>query len=111
MIFAAPDGRVAARVFLRWLVAAPLIGVAARIFDGIFIGVTRTGLMLRTMILSVAVYAVALAVLVPMLSNHRLWAALAVLNLTRSLTMVRVWPRVVAGVVAKASGPDQPERR
>lgn len=101
----APDVRAEARAYLPWLIAAPLIGVAAWIFDGIFIGAMRTGLMLRTMLVSVAVYAAALAVLVPLIGNHGLWAALMVLNLTRTLTMTRAWPDVIAG-----SGPDQPER-
>jgi hypothetical protein len=35
-------------------VAAPLIGVAAWIYDGIFIGAMLTGDMLRAMLLSVA---------------------------------------------------------
>ena len=100
-----PEVRAEARAFLPWLVAAPLIGVAAWIFDGIFIGAMMTGAMLRTMALSVLVYAVALAILVPLFGNHGLWAALMVLNATRSLTMARAWP----AVVARASGPDQPE--
>ena len=102
----APVVRAEARDFLPWLVAAPLIGVAAWIFDGIFIGAMRTGLMLRTMLLSVAVYAVALAGLIPVFGNHGLWAALMVLNLTRSLTMARAWPSVIAALRA-----NQPERR
>jgi len=93
----APAVRAEARAFLPWLVAAPLIGVAAWIFDGIFIGAMRTGLMLQTMALSVVVYAAALAVLVPVFGNHGLWAALMVLNLTRSLTMARAWPGVYRG--------------
>jgi len=102
----APDVRAQARAFLPWLVAAPLIGVAAWIFDGIFIGAMMTGAMLRTMMVSVAAYAVALAVLTPIFGNHGLWAALMVMNATRSLTMARVWP----SVIRSASGPDQPER-
>ena len=89
-----------------WLVAAPLIGVAAWIFDGIFIGAMRTGLMLRAMAVSVAVYGGALLVLTPVFGNHGLWASLMVLNLTRSIAMARAWPAVIEG-----SGSDQPERR
>ena len=39
------------------------------------------------MILSVAVYLTALAVLVPIFGKHGLWAALMVLNLARGITM------------------------
>jgi MATE family multidrug resistance protein len=90
----APEVREAARGYLPWLVAAPLIGVAAWIYDGIFIGALLTGDMLRAMLASVAVYVVALAILVPLAGNHGLWAALMVLNGTRTVTLWRLYPRV-----------------
>lgn len=88
--------REEARAYLPWLVAAPLIGIAAWIYDGIFIGAMLTGDMLRAMLASVAVYVLALAVLVPLLGNHGLWAALMVLNGTRTLTLWRLYPKVPA---------------
>ncbi len=88
--------RAEARLYLPWVVAAPLVGVAAWIYDGIFIGATLTQEMRRAMTLSVAVYAAALAVLVPGLHNHGLWAALMVLNATRGLTMARAFPAAEA---------------
>lgn len=99
----APDVRAEARVYLPWLVAAPLIGVAAWIYDGIFIGATLTREMRRAMAFSVAVYAVALAVLVPAFHNHGLWAALMVLNATRGLAMARAFPAAEAKAKAGAS--------
>jgi MATE family multidrug resistance protein len=90
----APEVREAARAYLPWLVVAPLIGVAAWIYDGIFIGALLTGDMLRAMLASVAVYALALAVLVPLAGNHGLWAALMVLNGTRTVTLWRLYPRI-----------------
>ena len=92
----APEVRETARAYLPWLVLAPLIGVAAWIYDGIFIGALMTGDMLRTMLASVAVYALALAVLVPLVGNHGLWAALMVLNGTRTVTLWRLYPKVWA---------------
>lgn len=91
-----PEVREAARDYLPWLVAAPLIGVAAWIYDGIFIGALLTGDMLLAMLLSVAVYAVALAVLVPLGGNHGLWAALMVLNAVRTVTLWRRYPKILA---------------
>ena len=88
--------RVAARGYLPWLVAAPLIGVAAWIYDGIFIGALLTWDMLRAMLTSVAVYVVALAVLVPLAGNHGLWAALMVLNGVRTFTLWRLYPKIAA---------------
>jgi MATE family multidrug resistance protein len=96
LLTSSPEVRAAARSYLPWLVAAPLIGVAAWIYDGIFIGAMLTGDMLRAMLASVAVYGVALAVLVPLAGNHGLWAALMVLNATRTFTLWRLYPKVPA---------------
>jgi MATE family multidrug resistance protein len=92
----APDVRESARASLPWLVVAPVIGVAAWIYDGIFIGALMTGDMLRAMLGSVAVYIVALLVLVPLAGNHGLWAALMVLNATRCVTLWRLYPKIAA---------------
>lgn len=83
-----------ARRFLPWAAAAPVIGIAAWMFDGIFIGATLTREMRRAMLQSVAVYAVALVLLLPAFGNHGLWAALMVLNATRGLTMAWRYRRV-----------------
>jgi multidrug resistance protein, MATE family len=90
------DVREVARSYLPWLIAAPLIGVAAWVYDGIFIGALLTGDMLRAMLASTAVYVVALLILVPMIGNHGLWAALMVLNATRTFTLWRLYPKVLA---------------
>jgi MATE family multidrug resistance protein len=86
--------RAAARAFLPWLAAAPLIGIAAWMFDGIFIGATRTAEMRDAMIAAVAIYAAALVILLPLLGNHGLWAALMVFNAVRGLTLGMLWPRI-----------------
>ena len=95
-----PEVRAEARLFLPWLVAAPVLGIAAWMLDGIFIGATLTAQMRRSALLSVGVYAVAVAVLVPWMGNHGLWAALMVLNVTRAMTLG--W--VFGAVAAKAAG-------
>lgn len=92
----APEVRAAARDFLPWLVAAPLIGVFSWIYDGIFIGATLTAEMRRTMAISVACYGVAVLLLPPVFGNHGLWAALMVLNIARAVTMARVAGRAEA---------------
>ena len=96
LLTTSPEVREAARDYLPWLAAAPLIGVAAWIYDGVFIGALLTGDMLRAMVLSVAVYAVALVLLVPTYGNHGLWAGLMMLNATRTVTLWRLYPKVTA---------------
>lgn len=85
--------RAEARPYLPWLVAAPLIGIASWMLDGIFIGATRTREMRNAMLVSVAAYAV--LVTLPMgFGNHGLWAALMGLNALRGFTVWRLYPRV-----------------
>ena len=52
--------------------------------------------MRRAMIESVALYVLALLILLPAFGNHGLWAALMVLNITRGLTMARFYPEAAA---------------
>ncbi|MFN6979302.1 MAG: MATE family efflux transporter, partial [Gemmobacter sp.] len=87
-----PGVRAEARAYLPWMGIAPLIGIASWMLDGIFIGALLTRAMRNAMLVSVAVYVGALLLLVPMLGNHGLWAALMVLNVTRGLTMARLYP-------------------
>ena len=86
--------RAEARLYLPWLVAAPLIGIASWMLDGIFIGATRTREMRNAMLVSVAAYAVLVMLLPPVFGNHGLWAALMGLNALRGFTMWRLYPRV-----------------
>jgi len=83
----AEDVRAAARVYLPWVVAMPLLGVWSFLLDGVFIGATRTRDMRDMMAVAAAVYAVCVWALVPALGNHGLWAALAVSFVVRAATL------------------------
>ncbi|WP_333828343.1 MATE family efflux transporter [Pararhodobacter sp.] len=93
----APEVREAARLYLPWVVAAPMISIAGWMLDGVFIGATRTRDMLRAMLISVAFYALALWVFRGW-DNHGLWAAYMVLNATRGVTMALFYPRIPASL-------------
>lgn len=90
-----PAVRAEARLYLPWLIAAPLIGLASWMLDGIFIGATRTAEMRNAMILSVGIYVLALIAFLPAFGNHGLWAALMVLNIARGVTLWLRWPSVL----------------
>jgi MATE family multidrug resistance protein len=92
----APEVRAAARGFLPWMIAAPLLGIAAWMFDGIFIGATRTRELRNAMFLSCLVYVAALTLLLPAWGNHGLWASLMILNVTRGVTLARRYPALEA---------------
>jgi len=83
----APLVRSEARGFLPYMVAAPILGCAAWMLDGIFIGATRTGDMRNMMALSFAVYVAAALALVPTLGNHGLWLAFLTSFVARGVTL------------------------
>lgn len=92
------DVRMAARDYLPWIAIAPVIGIASWMYDGIYIGATWTREMRNAMLQSVAIYLVALLLLVPGLGNHGLWAALMVLNIARGMTLGLRYPALEAKV-------------
>ena len=94
LLTTSPEVRAEARLYLPWLVIAPVVGIASWMFDGIFIGATRTREMRNAMLVSVAAYAVLVMLLPPVFGNHGLWAALMGLNALRGFTMWRLYPRV-----------------
>ncbi len=102
LLTTAPEVRAEARLFVPWLIAMPLMGVASWIYDGIYIGAMLTGPMLRAMALSVAVYAAALFALIPNFGNYGLWAAMIVLMLARAATLWHKSPAIAAQADAGA---------
>lgn len=94
----APDVRAGARDFLPWIIAAPVIGVASWIYDGIFIGATLTRAMLKVVALSVALFVVLVLALTGPLGNHGLWAALMAMNAARGLAGLWFWRQARPGL-------------
>lgn len=92
----APEVRAEARIYLPYMVAAPLIGLASWMLDGVFIGATRTRDMRNMMALSFLVYVAAVAVLVPWLGNHGLWLALLISFIARGATLGWKYPGLEA---------------
>ncbi|MFZ1107740.1 MAG: MATE family efflux transporter [Rhodomicrobium sp.] len=96
-----PSVREAAREFLPWAVIAPLLGVACFQLDGIFIGATRTADMRNMMIVSLAVFLGAWALLTPAFGNHGLWASLMVFFIARAATLGARYPALQRSVEAR----------
>ncbi len=88
----APEVRVMAREFLPWMVAAPIMGVAAWMLDGIFIGATRTRDMRNMMAVSTVVYLAAALPLMAAFGAHGLWLALHVSFVARAVTLALRYP-------------------
>ena len=92
----ASDVRTEARAYLPWMVLAPLIGCAPWMLDGIFIGATRTRDMRNMMAISFGIYLLALAVCLPVWSNHGLWLALLISFAARGATLALKYPALEA---------------
>ncbi|MEP6067803.1 MAG: MATE family efflux transporter [Paracoccaceae bacterium] len=82
----------AARSYLPYMVFAPILGCAAWMFDGIFIGAARGVDMRNMMVLSAVAYAIAAAVFMPIWGNHGLWMALLVSFVARGVTLGLRYP-------------------
>lgn len=98
----APDLRSEARTYLPYMVLSPLLGAAAWMFDGIFIGAGRGRHMRNMMAISFVIYAVAVVVLVPPFGNHGLWIAMLISFVARGVTLYMCYP-----ALERAAHPDQ----
>ncbi|MCF6443993.1 MATE family efflux transporter [Nereida sp. MMG025] len=96
----APDVRGAARDYLPYMVAAPFVGVAAWMLDGIFIGATQTRDMRNMMIVSAIVYFGSAMVLLPWLGNHGLWLCLLISFIARGITLGARYPALERAAAA-----------
>ncbi|APX10809.1 MATE family efflux transporter [Tateyamaria omphalii] len=76
-----------AREYLLYMVAAPLLGCAAWMLDGIFIGAGRGRDMRNMMAISFVMYWLAVLALLPLMGNHGLWAALLISFVARGVTL------------------------
>jgi len=89
--------RAAAREYLPWLVAAPLLCVWCYLYDGVFVGATMSREMRNTMLFAfVVVYLPMLSLLVAHAGNHGLWAAFLAFNVARGASQHWIWRRMLA---------------
>jgi len=95
--------RAAARDYLPYMVAAPFLGWAAWMLDGIFIGATRTRDMRNMMLLSFVVYVGAVLALMPVFENHGLWLALLISFVARAVTLGLRYPALEAQADLRAA--------
>lgn len=82
----------AARAYLPWMIAMPLMLLGLVMFDGIFIGATRSADMRNMMAVSAAIYFAAVWLLMDPLGNHGLWLSLAIANVARGVTLGLRYP-------------------
>ena len=90
----------AALSYLPWLVLAPVIALGSFMFDGIFVGATRTADMRNMMVVSFVIYVAAVIALVPAFGNHGLWMAMLISFIARGATLAARYPALERSVVA-----------
>jgi MATE family multidrug resistance protein len=101
--------RATAMTYLPYVVVLPLVAVFAFLFDGIFIGATRTAEMRNGMVLALGVFLGSVALLMPPLGNHGLWLAMLLFMAARGIWLGACYLHIDrnAGFVA-APAPDKP---
>ena len=83
----------AAEGYMTWAVLIPAAGMAAFVWDGIFIGITATrGMLWSCLVASVAFFAIYL-LMAPIMSNHALWLALLVYLALRGLVQTMIFKK------------------
>ncbi len=75
-----------AKPYLIWIIIAPVVNVAAYIWDGIFLGATASRGLRNSVILSTVLYLCAIYLLTPF-GNHGLWGALTLLLVVRGVSL------------------------
>ena len=81
--------------YFGWALAVPLAGMAAFVWDGLFIGLTATKGMLISSLAATAVFFLLVFFLPQAWGNHALWMAFVVYLLIRGLVQTVLYPSIV----------------
>jgi len=85
--------RQGAHEYLPWLIVLPLVSVWSFVYDGIFIGATRTRAMRDMMIVATFLVFIPAWYVLQFMGNHGLWLALTLFLATRGITLAIIWRR------------------
>ncbi len=91
-----PEVRATARAYLPWLVISPLVSVWCFLYDGVFVGATRSREMRVVMMASALLVFLPAWYLARDLGNHALWLAFMLFMAARGIGM-HVWFRRLLG--------------
>ena len=86
--------RELANTHLIWLIFMPLVSVWAYLFDGVFIGLTRTVAMRNCMLTSMCIFLLVVYFFTPAFGNHGLWLSMYVFMIARGLTQSLWYARI-----------------
>ncbi len=83
----------AAQEYVGWIWIAPVAGVGAFVWDGIFVGITASRGMLVSSAIATALFFLVFLSLYPFLYNHALWLAFTVYYAARGLAQTFIYMR------------------
>jgi MATE family multidrug resistance protein len=84
---------IAAREYMPYVIAYPVLGFLSYLWDGVFIGLTASRAMRNSMALSFIFFLVAYIGLLPIWGAHGIWAAMLIFMLFRGLVQTLQWQR------------------
>lgn len=100
-----PAARAAARHFLPWCAAIPLLGAPAWQLDGVFVGATRSAAMRNATVVAVVLYLLLDRALTPRLGAEGLWTAFLGFYVARALTLGAAYPALERALTAPRPPP------
>jgi MATE family multidrug resistance protein len=80
--------------YLPWMIISPIVSVWSFLYDGVFIGATRSKDMRNAMLVSLLVIFMPSWYLLQPLGNHGLWLAFTLFMLSRGITMHVLYRRI-----------------
>lgn len=95
-----PSVVAASHEYYYWALAIPVAGMAAFVWDGVFIGCTMTRGMLQSMFLAAVTFFVLYYSLRFTMANHGLWLAFIAFVAVRGLAQTVIWRRRRTGCTA-----------
>lgn len=105
MLLTSDGGVVAASAgYYLWALALPLAGMAAFVWDGIYIGCTQTRGMLVSMFFAALAFFLVYFSLRHALHNHALWMAFIAFLAVRGLVQTFIWRRYMVVAVSGEAG-------
>jgi MATE family multidrug resistance protein len=96
MLTSIDDIQISARTYLPWLIISPLISVWSFLYDGVYVGATRSKEMMVVMVSAVVLLFLPVWYAAQSLGNHALWLAFTVFMAGRGAGMHYWWRHLTA---------------
>ena len=89
------SARTVAMVYMPWALAIPAAGMAAFVYDGIYVGLTASREMLLSSAVATGLFFLLFFLLFPSIGNHALWLALIVYLVARGVLQKMLFGKLI----------------